>query len=549
MAESYNPTQIPSSPNVTPKEEPITLERPESPNPFLPTDQVEFNFDEMLFTTNNEVARVYPDHTNLEYFQLVSDFISKSLENSRIWVSTPTGGVRGEIGVTIFRNATGAHFSDEYVDSPSLTIVKPWFAKIGYNREIGVKGTLKNSCLTPRERVIPYPRFIYLLLEYMAPEYANKCLTINPTQVFSVNNWALKQNQRKEPPFTEHILTVCNTDVPNVPKVPKPSFNAERVPQGTKPGAKLGHKKHSTSSTQPFMSSSEATKASYISHSESASGNDASADFTTEADPEIFDPNDYVPHQQGPDEVSKYYTPDHTFAGTNPSILVYTTKSMGDGSQTVHSISSIKVDTRTAFRDDEHQDNEPFIAPEESSEENVERNKDTHKLEQDKQKAATKIATLKAQSVFPNINQLTEHLVSSMKPEFSKLLSSYDFSSSISTELKELPTKIIALSGGVNEVNKHIKDLTTHVDELKKHKWELPKEFLDLPGQISLVHSHIQTLKALLGKSTASPAKGEKNTNPVTENAELANLVDLIGKTGLKKSSQILRSVIYTWLN
>ncbi|GKC43247.1 hypothetical protein Tco_1060969 [Tanacetum coccineum] len=166
------------------------------------------------------------------------------------------------------------------------------------------------------------------------------------------------------------MLAVYNTDVPNVPKALKPSSNAERVPQGTKPRAKTGYKKHSTSSTQPSVSSSKATKdgsskrptgsktvhlkrkkesilvmdsnpsqtssstlmvaemhkedqqaaggpislevtskegahpqlsssmsaftyiepifsASYIFHSESASGNDALADFTAEADPEI----------------------------------------------------------------------------------------------------------------------------------------------------------------------------------------------------------------------------------------------------------------------
>nr|GEX24852.1 hypothetical protein [Tanacetum cinerariifolium] len=37
-------------------------------------------------------------------------------------------------------------------------------------------------------------------------------------------------------------------------------FNAERVPQSTKPGAKYGHKKHSTSLKQPPVSSKEATK-------------------------------------------------------------------------------------------------------------------------------------------------------------------------------------------------------------------------------------------------------------------------------------------------
>ncbi|GJS48230.1 copia protein [Tanacetum coccineum] len=268
-------------------------------------------------------------------------------------------------------------------------------------------------------------------------------------------------------------------------------------PQGTNPGAKPRHKKHSTSSKQPSVSCSEATK-----------GNDASANFTTEADLKIFAPNDSVPHQQG------------------------------DGSQTAHTVSGTKVDTRSAFMDDEDQDDEPFITPEESNEENAERNKDTHnqKLKQDKENVSAKIATLKAQFVFLNINQLTEHLVSSMKPEFSKLLFFDDFICSIPTKLKELPTKITALSREVNELKKHIKEFEVElpeVAELKKHKWELPKEFLDLPGQNSSVQSHIQTLSTpgsfKQGKLTTSHTEGEKNTNPITEDAELANLVDLIG--------------------
>ncbi|GKE90978.1 hypothetical protein Tco_1572073, partial [Tanacetum coccineum] len=45
-----------------------------------------------------------------------------------------------------------------------------------------------------REKVVPYPRFISLLLEYMMPKYDNEELTIHPTQVFRVLNWALKLN-------------------------------------------------------------------------------------------------------------------------------------------------------------------------------------------------------------------------------------------------------------------------------------------------------------------------------------------------------------------
>ncbi|GKE05285.1 hypothetical protein Tco_1397303 [Tanacetum coccineum] len=134
-----------------------------------------------------------------------------------------------------------------------------------------------------------------------------------------------------------------------------------------------------------------------------------------------------------------------------------------------------------------------------------------------------------------------------MKPKFSKLLSSHDFSRSILIELKELPTKITTLSEEVNELKKHIKDfevelpevfneipqkletfssivssLTTQVSELKNHKKELPKEFA------SILNAHNKGVPSA-GKSTASPAEGEKNTNPITEDVELENLADLMG--------------------
>ncbi|GJY87294.1 hypothetical protein Tco_0501922 [Tanacetum coccineum] len=57
MAESSS--QKTSSPKIIPKEEPITLDKPKSPNPFLPTRQVDFTFDEITFTTNNEVALLF----------------------------------------------------------------------------------------------------------------------------------------------------------------------------------------------------------------------------------------------------------------------------------------------------------------------------------------------------------------------------------------------------------------------------------------------------------------------------------------------------------
>ncbi|GJT40066.1 retrovirus-related pol polyprotein from transposon TNT 1-94 [Tanacetum coccineum] len=287
--------------------------------------------------------------------------------------------------------------------------------------------------------------------------------------------------------------------------------------------------------------------ASYIFHYEFAFGNDASADFTTEADLEFSAPNDFVPHQQGLDKGSKNNTLNHKFVGTNLSVLVDKTKSARDGSQTAHTISGTTVDTRSAFMDDEDYEDDPFITSKECNEEHAKRNKDTH--------AEPKITSVPP----PSPTLLTEHLVSSMKLKFSKLLSSHDFRSSIPTELKELPNKITALSREVNELKKHIQEFEIklpEVAELKKHMWELPKEFLALPGQISLIQNHVKTLEALLGlsnnvtdtlnmfasilnahnkgvplagKSTASPAEGEKNTNPVIEDVRLANLIDLMG--------------------
>ncbi|GKD66631.1 hypothetical protein Tco_1308739 [Tanacetum coccineum] len=150
-----------------------------------------------------------------------------------------------------------------YVPSPFITIVRPWFATIGYRGEIGAKGTLKKSCLPPRwrllmaqtilnkktrEKIVPYLRFLSLLLEHIMPEYENEKLTINPTQVFSVHNLTLNPNQHEEPSFTDHMKAICNLDVPIF----------------------------------------------FYLHSESASGHDALVDSTTKADLGIYAPKDSI---------------------------------------------------------------------------------------------------------------------------------------------------------------------------------------------------------------------------------------------------------------
>nr|GEX24725.1 hypothetical protein [Tanacetum cinerariifolium]GEX39638.1 hypothetical protein [Tanacetum cinerariifolium] len=97
--------------------------------------------------------------------------------------------------------------------------------------------------------------------EKMKDGYGDGDVTIHPTQIFSVNNWELNPNHTERPPFTAHMLAICNVKKLVAFKAPRTTSQTEKmVSQGTKPRAKAGHKKQSTYSKQPPMSSSEATK-------------------------------------------------------------------------------------------------------------------------------------------------------------------------------------------------------------------------------------------------------------------------------------------------
>ncbi|GKF40010.1 hypothetical protein Tco_0120071, partial [Tanacetum coccineum] len=145
-----------------------------------------------------------------------------------------------------------------------------------------------------REKIVPYPRFLSLLLEHMIHEYENEELTINPTQVFSVHNLTLKPNQPEEPPFIDHMKAICNLDVPVDSKALKPSSQTEEVPQGKKPKAKMVGEMHKeaqqTAGGLTFLGATSEEEA----HPQLSSGHDALADSTAEADPGISAPKDSI---------------------------------------------------------------------------------------------------------------------------------------------------------------------------------------------------------------------------------------------------------------
>nr|GEY27663.1 hypothetical protein [Tanacetum cinerariifolium] len=182
-------------------------------------------------------------------------YTAKALKNSKLWFSTPTRGILGEVGVNTFRNSIGAHYlshSTEYVATPPLEIVKAWFSTIGYSGEIRANGTLKKSYLPPRWR---------LLMAQII-----QCLE-------------------------KHGLL----------KAPKTSSKYEKkVPKGTKPGAKSGQKKKQIPFTYHHLQSKiEANK----------------AKSKAEADSSLSAPKNLISQTTSNDEGPNKLSLDHIFVG------------------------------------------------------------------------------------------------------------------------------------------------------------------------------------------------------------------------------------------
>ncbi|GKA46584.1 hypothetical protein Tco_0739467 [Tanacetum coccineum] len=270
------------------------------------------------------------------------------------------------------------------------------------------------------------------------------------------------------------MLAICVADTPVVFKAPKTSSKAKSVSQGTKPGAKPGHKKLSTSSKQPSVSSKEATKVGPIKHPPVPK----LAILRKEKSPQVTG-----------DPTSLGVTSE---ARANPQLSSDQIKSVSEGLETVLTQPRTGKGANSIARQN---------------------------------KAEAEAALLKAQSSFPNVGQLNELLIKPIQTEFSKILFAHDFSSSLPTKLKDLPSKFYELTKEVKGLKKQVHELeielpvdlkeiptkledftktvtslTSHVTELKTLQWELPTEFLSLPVQVTSVQAKLKTLDALLDK-------------------------------------------------
>ncbi|GKA65153.1 hypothetical protein Tco_0764860, partial [Tanacetum coccineum] len=490
-----------------------------------------------------------------------------------VFFLTPTGGIYGEVGVNTFRNAIGAHYlshSSKYVAPSSIDIVRPWFETIGYGEVVPAKGTLKKSLLPPRwslvnginidyasifwediiiklnkkhrEKVVPYTRFLSLLMMHKMKEgYRDRELTLYPTQVFSVNNWALKPNQPEEPPFITYMLAICSADKPVAKEETKGV--SSKAPTGSKTGHSRKRKESSSAidsnPSQPPVSTPVDTgmhkedqqvtggltslevTTSFIIHSESALGNDALVASMTEADPINSAPN------------------------TDPHVLADQTKFVSEGLETIltqpitgkgaNSVarqigeeisSTIKLEdlaklvshVQPRFKDLDSPEDDPVIVVDDSDEDeddevHATENSQKHKLKLEKNKAEAEAALLKAQPLFPNVEQLKELLEKSFKTESSNILSAHDFSSSLPTELKDLPSKLNELTGEVASVQAKLTNLDA-LPSLLLNVIQALNKFAQVLNYASLKAGDQSVPSA--GQADTMLTEGEKNTNQVT---------------------------------
>ncbi|GJW76542.1 hypothetical protein Tco_0138224 [Tanacetum coccineum] len=370
---------------------------PQQEQPFVAAKQVGFNLEDILLNTNNEVSLLYSEHNNKDYFQCVSDFISKcclrkpftrspnmykeylaefwysakALENSKVFFLMPTGGIFREVG---------------------------WFPTIGYREEVSAKGTLRKSLIPPSKE-------------------------------------ATKGGSSKAPTSSKTGHSKKRKDS-NSAKDSNPSQPPVSTP------VDIGMHKEDQQVTSGPTSLGVTSEA--RANPQLSSGNDASAASTAEADPGNSAPSDFtkpnllvkgwklsslsLSQEKGPACFKDLDSPED-----DPVIVV--NDSDDDEDDEIHATKNVET--------------EDIFVPKSSSPMSSQVQELTnqvlilqsqkYKLELEKNKAEA--AILKAQPSFPNVEQLKELMVKSLKTEFSNILSAHDFSSSLPTELKDLPSK------------------------------------------------------------------------------------------------------------
>ncbi|GJS13370.1 hypothetical protein Tco_0407842 [Tanacetum coccineum] len=436
---------------------------------------------------------------------------------------------------------------------------------------------------------------------WMKSQIGDYDIVFEKVSIFCDN--ALKKSQPERSPFTDHMLAICTINELVAFQAPTTSSQTKKNDsKGAKHGAKTRRRKKSTLSTiNNPLSKLEATKnaslskeatesqaghfkrqatssptylwitsevradpqlisvvsvsstelvfsASTMIHSESSSGHDALANSTAEANPGKSTPKDLLSQQQGNDEGSKNFSFNHIIEefDTSPEFTssddVIEEIKLEDLSKLVKDvgIETMKLDFP--------EDDQPFMVLNDEEENN--------KLEKEKAAAEAEAAFLSAQPLFSNMEQLTKLLVKSMKPELSKLITYHGFCTSIPTELKELPSKIVDINEAVEDIKKYVEELEV---EILARLHALPKQVSSINVQLSKLKV-LDALPSLLNKvikaldrfahaiesssqkasDTSVPSAGQAGTRPAEGENPLKTTLQPKGEQVKDKSKKVV---------
>ncbi|GJX75130.1 hypothetical protein Tco_0313725 [Tanacetum coccineum] len=299
----------------------------------------------------------------------------------------------------------------------------------------------------------------------MKEDYGIDEVTLYPSQIFSVNNWALKPNQPEEPPFTAYMLAICALERPVVFKAPKNSSKAEGVSQGAKPGAKTGHKKPITSSKQPSVSSKETTKGgSSKAPTGSKTGHSKKRKETSSAmvsNPSAFsiDPHVLADQTKSVSEGLEIFLTQPTTEKGASSTAIYGDKEEASSTIKLEDLSKLVSQIKPSFKDLDSPEDDVVIIINESDKDKLNAETEDTSVPRSSSPRSSKIKELTNQVL---ILQSKKHKLEleKNKAEAEVILSSHDFSSSLPTKLKDLPSKF-------NELTEEIKGLKKHFNELE----------------------------------------------------------------------------------
>nr|GEU88499.1 hypothetical protein [Tanacetum cinerariifolium] len=292
-------------------------ERHASLIPFAPVEQVGFNLKDTIFNPNNEIVLLYLEHSNKKDFKCVSNFISKCC----LWVA-----------FTRYLNQYKKYLSEFFYFAKALKNSKVFFSTLTSDKHVIFEAPKTSSKAKKKDSKGKKPR---------ATTRFSKIQTGSKSK-------ATKDGSSKVPNGFQsgHFKIVYSSASDTNPSQPPTSIPVDvgmRKEDQQAAGGPTSLRVISEEGGHPQLSSGMSTSnlnkpiflASFIIHSESASGRDASTDSTAEADPRKYTPNDSIPQQQGMNERAKNYSFGHIFVDTDPNVLTDKTNSVSQGSKTI----------------------------------------------------------------------------------------------------------------------------------------------------------------------------------------------------------------------